>query len=68
MTKTRKELAALIGTSDKYLYLCLSGRKNMSAAMAARVERESDGVIKRQQLRRDWRDIWPELAEQEAAP
>ena len=39
----------------------------MGAAMAARVERASGGAIKRQQLRRDWREVWPELELMERA-
>lgn len=34
----------------------------MRPSLALSVERASGGAITRQQLRRDWRDVWPELA------
>lgn len=35
----------------------------MRAGEAVRVEQLSRGEITRQQLRRDWHEIWPELTE-----
>lgn len=62
----RVELAALIGKSEQYLYQCLTGRREMDATLAARLERLSSGRILRRQLRRDWRETWPELTGVEA--
>lgn len=55
----RKEIAALVGMNEQYLYQCLSRRRDMRPAEAVRVERVSKGLIARQDLRRDWRDVWP---------
>ena len=65
----RAELAARLGLNEQYLYQCLSGRRQMKAVEAARVERETGGRIRRWHLRQnDWRDTWPELASDPNAP
>lgn len=58
----RAEIAAHVGRSEQYLYQCLTGRRDMNAAEASRIERESGGEITRRQLRQsDWWLIWPDL-------
>ncbi len=58
----RLELADKLGLHPQFLYQCLTGRNSMSAAEAARVERESNGRLTRRMVRtRDWWLIWPEL-------
>lgn len=64
----RAQLARQINVSEQYIYQCLTGRKQMSAALAALAERVSGGAVTRQQLRRDWREVWPELVTQGEAP
>ncbi len=49
--------------SSQYLYQCLTGRRDMDAADAVRVELLTGGAIQRTELRRDWILIWPERAE-----
>ena len=66
-TKERKRLAALLSVSEQYIYQCITGRKNASPSLAVRLEKESYGAVTRQQLRRDWREVWPELAVDETA-
>ena len=65
----RAALAEKAGVGDAYLYQCLTGRKDMKADEAVRVERESGGVIRRWHLRsNDWWKFWPELIGTDGAP
>ncbi len=58
----RRRLAEKVGMSEQYIYQCLTGRREMSAAEAVRVEQESGGEITRKMVCRiSWPDIWPEL-------
>lgn len=59
----RRELAALAGVHEQYLYQCLTGRRDMNPAEARRIEDETHGEITRQMLcQKTWTGIWPELA------
>lgn len=59
----RRELAALAGVHEQYLYQCLTGRRDMNPAEARRIEDETNGEITRQMLcQKTWPGIWPELA------
>lgn len=59
----RRALATQVGLHEQYLYQCLSGRRDMGAAEAVRVERKSQGALTRQMLcQRSWSQLWPELA------
>ena len=65
----RRELAELVKVDEQYLYQCLSGRKDMKAHEAVRVERASGLRLRRWHLRRnDWWLNWPELIGAEGAP
>lgn len=65
----RKEIAALVGVDEQYLYQCLTGRKAMQPAEAVRVERLTKQRLRRWHLRSaDWHTIWPELIGSEFAP
>jgi DNA-binding transcriptional regulator YdaS (Cro superfamily) len=66
--KERAELAREAGINDQYLYQCLSGRRDMDATEAVRVERVTCQRIRRWDLRRDWHLTWPELVGQPGAP
>lgn len=66
--KERAELAGLAAISDQYLYQCLTGRRDMDATEASRVERATAGRLRRWHLRRDWASTWPELIDAEGAP
>lgn len=58
----RHQWAKRLGINERYLYQCLTGRREMSATLASRVESETSGAITRQMLRpRTWAAIWPEL-------
>ncbi|MET4160507.1 DNA-binding transcriptional regulator YdaS (Cro superfamily) [Marinobacterium sp. MBR-111] len=51
------------GTTRGYLRQIAYGNKVASPEIAARVERETDCCVTRQQLRPDdWAVIWPELS------
>lgn len=59
---TRRALAEKCGIGDDYLYQVLTGRKICSAELCVSIEKQSKGVITRQDLRPgDWHLIWPEL-------
>jgi DNA-binding transcriptional regulator YdaS (Cro superfamily) len=64
----RRRLAELAGINEQYLYQCLTGRRDMDAAVAARVEVVTDKAVRRWQLRRDWHKVWPELVGADGAP
>ena len=60
----RRALAEKVGMNEQYLYQCLSGRREMSAWEAVRIEQESEGKITRKMLcQGSWKSIWPELVE-----
>jgi DNA-binding transcriptional regulator YdaS (Cro superfamily) len=61
----RRQLAEKVGINEQYLYQCLTGRREMSASEAVRVEQETGGKISRKMLcQESWQGIWPELVEQ----
>ena len=63
----RRALAEKVGMNEQYLYQCLSGRREMSAWEAVRIEQESGGKITRKMLcHGSWKSIWPELVEAQA--
>jgi DNA-binding transcriptional regulator YdaS (Cro superfamily) len=62
----RRQLAEKVGINEQYLYQCLTGRREMSASEAVRVEMESQGRLNRKMLcQESWKGIWPELVGQE---
>jgi len=64
----RQALADRHGLNERYLYQCLTGRRDMDAPKAAELERVSGGEIRRWHVRRDWHLVWPELIGTEGAP
>ena len=63
----RRQLAEKVGMSEQYLYQCLTGRREMSAWEAVRIEQESQGRVSRKMLcQGSWQSIWPELVEAKA--
>lgn len=57
----------MVGLDERYLYQCLTGRRDMSPAQARRIESQTSGELTRQMLcQGTWRDIWPELAANDA--
>ncbi|WP_092939621.1 transcriptional regulator [Paracidovorax wautersii] len=65
--RSRADLAACVGVSPSYLYQMEKGMRPVSPARALAIERATEGAVGRPDLRpKDWRDIWPELAEQGA--
>jgi DNA-binding transcriptional regulator YdaS (Cro superfamily) len=64
----RRQIAESHRLSDAYLYQCLTGRRDMDAAEARRVETITGGEIMRWMVRKDWHLIWPELIGAEGAP
>jgi len=58
----RRAWADKLGINERYLYQCLTGRRDMGPTEARRVETESGGVLTRQMLcQKTWGGIWPEL-------
>lgn len=61
----RRQLAEKVGINEQYLYQCLTGRREMSAWEAVRVEQQTEGRVTRQMVcQGSWQSIWPELVEQ----
>lgn len=61
------ELAASLEVSPSFLSQMASGRAPVSPARCVQIERITNGAVHRRDLRNDFADIWPELAEQAAA-
>ena len=58
----RRSLAEQVGINEQYLYQCLTGRRDMSATEAVRLEQETNGRLDRKMVcQGSWRAIWPEL-------
>jgi DNA-binding transcriptional regulator YdaS (Cro superfamily) len=58
----RRQLAEKVGINEQYLYQCLTGRRDMSATEAVRLEQETNGRLDRKMVcQGSWRSIWPEL-------
>jgi DNA-binding transcriptional regulator YdaS (Cro superfamily) len=63
----RRQLAEKVGINEQYLYQCLTGRREMSAGEAVRVEQQTEGRVTRQMVCQEtWQRIWPELVEAKA--
>jgi len=57
------KLAARLGISISYLSQMSTGKSAISASRCVEIERETNGLVTRQELRPDdWHLIWPELA------
>lgn len=55
------KLAAELNATPQYVSQLASGGTAISPAKAVKIEQFTDGAVTRQELRDDWRDIWPEL-------
>ena len=64
----RRSLAEAAGMNERFLYQCLTGRRNMDPRLVVRLEQLSDGRVRRWQVRRDWSEVWPELVGAAGAP
>lgn len=65
----RRLLAIKANVNERYLYQCLTGRRDMKPSEARRVEDATEGRLSRQALcQKTWRGIWPELIGTEGAP
>jgi hypothetical protein len=63
----REALAEVIDCHPMHVWACITGRKNMDAALAAHAERMTG--LRRWFLRQDdWWDIWPELIGRPGVP
>lgn len=59
----RREIAEQFGLNEQYLWQCLAGKRDMNPTTARRLEDETGGRLRRQDLcQKTWRGIWPELA------
>jgi DNA-binding transcriptional regulator YdaS (Cro superfamily) len=62
----REAFAESCGSSAGHLRNICYG-KSCAPALAVAIEINSDGAVTRQELRDDWRQIWPELAKKQKA-
>jgi hypothetical protein len=70
--EARRLFAEKCGTSLGHMRNVISStgkekEKRLHPATCVLAEKHSGGKLTRQALRRDWRDIWPELAGEKAA-
>jgi DNA-binding transcriptional regulator YdaS (Cro superfamily) len=61
-----KALADKLGISPSYLSQIAANPNGPSPATCVAIEHHTGGDVTRQELRADWRDIWPELAREAA--
>lgn len=59
----RADFAARCGTSEGYMRKARSTNQKFRCELCVRIERESKGAVTRRDLREDWADVWPELAD-----
>jgi len=59
----REEFAVKCKTTIGHLRNVMYGYKPCATELAVRIERESGLLVRRQELRSDWADHWPELAQ-----
>jgi DNA-binding transcriptional regulator YdaS (Cro superfamily) len=64
----RKDFARKAGTSLGHLTNISYGHSTMRPQLCVAVERLSDSKVKREDLRSDYADIWPDLAPPAAKP
>jgi DNA-binding transcriptional regulator YdaS (Cro superfamily) len=64
------QFAQRVGVKPVYLsqLAARQGGRLPSPALCVRIEAESERSVTRQELRDDWRDIWPELCELPTEP
>ncbi len=57
-------IAGILGVSKSFLSQMAAGSANISPARCVAIERATNGVVTRRELRPDdWAAIWPELSE-----
>lgn len=57
----QEEFAKRCGTTIGSLRTALSKGSSLGAELCVAIERESNNQVKRQDLRDNWREVWPEL-------
>ncbi|VVE47327.1 hypothetical protein PCO31111_04509 [Pandoraea communis] len=58
----REDFARRCGTTYAFLRNVMYGQRVAGEKLAVAIERESCGAVTRRHLRKDWTEIWPELA------
>lgn len=59
----RTAFAQRCGTSEGYMRKARSAGQQFRCELCVRIERESNFAVTRKDLRDDWIEVWPELAE-----
>jgi DNA-binding transcriptional regulator YdaS (Cro superfamily) len=60
-------LARAIGVRATQIGKWVSGERPIPEKRCVQIERATDGRVSRQELRDDWREIWPELSRDDQA-
>jgi len=58
----RADFVGRCGTSEGYMRKASSTKQKFRCELCVAIERASNGAVKRQDLREDWAEVWPELA------
>lgn len=58
-------LAKAIGATDVDVHYWKTGKASIPVHRCVAIEKATGGKVTRKDLRDDWRDIWPELENQE---
>ena len=58
----RADFAARCRTSEGYMRKARSAKQKFRCELCVLIEHNSNGIVRRQDLRDDWAEVWPELA------
>ena len=56
---TQREFAEKLGVTQGLVSQWLLNKKAVPAAQCIKIERITNGLVTRQELREDWQEIWP---------
>lgn len=59
---TQVALAKAISASTSFVNQWVSGKRPIPAPYCVAIEQATKGQVTRQEMRKDWQSIWPELA------
>jgi DNA-binding transcriptional regulator YdaS (Cro superfamily) len=67
-TRSQTELAKKLGVTQGAIWQWANGHCAVAIERCVAVERATDGLVTRKDLRADWPDIWPEVGRPDWQP